>query len=78
MHSGAVFGRKYVQYSCSDYETFVKHRDFQKLKSAPEGPERPIGPKSGKKERTFSFTLAEGSQLIDFQVEHRRIELLTF
>lgn len=30
MHSDAVFGSKNVQYSCSEYETFVKHRIFQK------------------------------------------------
>lgn len=58
MHSDAVFGSKNVQYSCSEYETFVKHREME---SASEGPGRPIYKNQAKKERTSSFTLAEGS-----------------
>jgi hypothetical protein len=49
MHSDAVFGSKNVQYSCSEYETFVKHRILQKWKSASQGPQRPIYQNQAKK-----------------------------
>ncbi len=49
MHSDAVLGSKNVQYSCSDYETFVKHPDFSKMESASQGPQRPIYQNQAKK-----------------------------